>query len=81
MANKHFEFGKQITQQLKKIQKDLPGNVESKRDEIKYTSSDSEVSFRANNQINEASNESPGRPMVLDRQCQTDFCEPNIFEQ
>ena len=47
--------------------KDAPEKVESMRDEIKYTSSDSEVSFRANNQINEASNESPGRPLVLDR--------------
>ena len=69
MATKHFEFGKQITQQLKKMQKDLPGNGESKRDEIKYTSSDSEVSFRANNQINEASNESPGRPVMLAKGC------------
>ena len=51
------------------MQKDLPGNVESKRDEIKYTSSDSEVSFRANNQINEASNESPGRPLMLAKGC------------
>ena len=54
------------------MQKDLPGNVESKRDEIKYTSSDSEVSFRGNNQINEASNESPGRPVMLVKGCQTE---------
>ena len=50
------------------MQKDLPG-VESKRDEIKYTSSDSEVSFRANNQYNEASHESPGRPIMLAMGC------------
>jgi|TARA_B110000285_G_C14971165_1_gene536637 hypothetical protein len=51
------------------MQNNLPGNVESKRDEIKYTSSDSEVSFRATNQINEASNESPGRPVMKAKGC------------